>query len=406
MKLDKRVRLERARGLSLHIGDDNEVQAEIAGARHALGPHALMLLEAFVRPRVLDDALSAIAVSGAQDWMDLAASAVRLLELGVLRSVDDESLRISAQAAGYEAWPIHAAMLGDRARTRSFLAGVAEVVRPGDVVVDIGTGTGILAIAAAKAGAARVFALEASGIADVARAVIAANGCAERVTVIEGLSTRLTLPERADVLVSEMIGNDPLGERVLEITADARRRLLVPPSDVGPRFVPRRVRVCALPVEIPDEELARRLGSPQTVRDWQAWYGIDFSPVAEAARGSNEPLFYLKPQHARDWHALHPGVELAEIDFECETPLALERSAEIVITEDGLLSGVLVYFELELGPTARLSSHPRLADARNHWRSPVWVPREPLALRAGDGLRIRFQYGMERRRSTLALERC
>lgn len=88
-------------------------------------------------------------------------------------------------------------------------------VAPGDVVVDLGTGSGVLVVAAARAGARRVYAVEADTIADGTHAVFEANGVLDRVTPVGSRSTEITLPEPADVLVAELIGNEPLGERVL-----------------------------------------------------------------------------------------------------------------------------------------------------------------------------------------------
>ena len=95
---------------------------------------------------------------------------------------------------------LHVNMLNDRTRTSGYLASIGKAVRRGDVVLDIGTGTGIYAIAAARAGARHVYAVEAGRIAKAARTLFEANGVADRITLIRGLSTRITLPERADVL--------------------------------------------------------------------------------------------------------------------------------------------------------------------------------------------------------------
>jgi predicted RNA methylase len=70
----------------------------------------------------------------------------------------------------------------------------------------------MLAIAAACA-SSHVYAIEASGIGKLAKAIFKANGLADRITLIEGWSTQVNLPEKADVLISEIIGNEPLGEQ-------------------------------------------------------------------------------------------------------------------------------------------------------------------------------------------------
>ena len=169
----------------------------------------------------------------------------------------------------------HAAMLNDKARTSSYLASIRRVVRPGDIVVDIGTGTGIYAMAAALAGAQKVYAIEAGRIAWIARRLIEVNGLADRITLIRGLSTQIWLPERANVLISELIGDEPLAEQVIEITQDALRRLLKP----GASLVPSGVKIFGLPVTIPDAELGKLTFAQGTVQNWRSWYGIEFAPL-------------------------------------------------------------------------------------------------------------------------------
>ncbi|PYJ79683.1 MAG: hypothetical protein DME69_03705 [Verrucomicrobia bacterium] len=119
----------------------------------------------------------------------------------------------------------HASMLNDRRRTSSYLASIRDVVKPGDIVVDIGTGTGILAIAAVHAGARHVYAIEEARIARVARALFEANGMTDPITLIRGRSTEVRLPQRADVLICELIGRarDRHNKRCFEEAAQTGR---------------------------------------------------------------------------------------------------------------------------------------------------------------------------------------
>ena len=141
-------------------------------------------------------------------------------------------------------------MLHDDRRTGDYMAALVAAVRPGDVVLDIGTGSGVLAVAAARAGARRVYAVEASDIAEVAERVFAANGVADTVTLVPGWSRHIELPEPADLLVAEIIGNEPLEEEILETTLDARRRLLKPDA----RLIPHTLTLLARPLRLPDGE--------------------------------------------------------------------------------------------------------------------------------------------------------
>ena len=110
------------------------------------------------------------------------------------------------------------------------------------MVVEVGTGTGVLAIAAARAGARHVYTIEGGAMAPVAREVIRTNGVADRVTVVEGWSTEVTLPERGSVFVSETIGNLAFDE-LIAIARDAVRRHLEP----GARMIPQQLRLWRCP---------------------------------------------------------------------------------------------------------------------------------------------------------------
>src|SRR4030095_15065164 len=128
----------------------------------------------------------------------------------------------------------HRSLLGDRVRTEAFEKAIAATVKPGQVVVDLGCGTGILSYFACRAGARRVYSIERGEGIEIARALAAANGFSERVTFVEGSSREIVLPERGDVLVSETLGNSGLEENILGYVTDARERLLVPGAPVGP----------------------------------------------------------------------------------------------------------------------------------------------------------------------------
>ena len=118
-------------------------------------------------------------------------------------------------------------MIADRGRTEAYAEALRKAIKPGCVVLDIGTGTGIFAMLACKYGADRVYAVEPSDAIQVAREIAAANGYADRIVFIQDQSTRINLPERARVIVSDLHGVLPLLQHHLISIADARRRLMV-----------------------------------------------------------------------------------------------------------------------------------------------------------------------------------
>ena len=146
-------------------------------------------------------------------------------------------------------------------------------------MLDIGTGSGVLAVAAARAGARRVYAVEASDIAEVAERVFAANGVTDTVTLVPGWSREIELPEPADLLVAEIIGNEPLEEEILETTLDARRRLLKPDA----RLIPHALTLLARPLRLPDGEARQRAIGRAAVERWRRLYDMEFQPLLDAA---------------------------------------------------------------------------------------------------------------------------
>ena len=137
----------------------------------------------------------------------------------------------------YAEFEVHRTMICDRVRTEAFRRAIDSVVRPGDIVLDVGAGSGILSVFAARAGAARVYAVERTSAAVLARELAAANGVAEIVRVIHGDVMDVELPERADVIVSEWLGGFGIDEGMLVPVIVARDRWLRPGGVMIPGLV-------------------------------------------------------------------------------------------------------------------------------------------------------------------------
>lgn len=139
----------------------------------------------------------------------------------------------------------HGAMLRDDVRLEAYVRALEATVERGSVVVDIGTGTGVLALVACSLGASRVYALESGDVIQLARQAVRDNGFDDRIELIQEVSTRVGLDERADLVVSDLRGVLPLFRRHLPSIVDARERFLAP----GGRLLPRRDELWAAPVE-------------------------------------------------------------------------------------------------------------------------------------------------------------
>lgn len=150
----------------------------------------------------------------------------------------------------------------------------ADAIR-GKVVLDVGTGTGILAMLAAKKGAAKVFAVEASQIAHLAKILVHQNNLADRVAVVQGKMEDVDLGEKVDVIISEWMGFYLLHEAMLNSVLYARDKWLKP----GGLLLPSTGTIYLAPVTIP--ELEFQSSNAKDPIDWSNFCGLDFRPFEQ-----------------------------------------------------------------------------------------------------------------------------
>ena len=258
-------------------------------------------------------------------------------------------------------------MLRDRERNRQFMAAIAKVVKSGDVVIDLGSGTGFLAMAAARAGAKRVYAIEAADIAGLGQQITEDNGFGKIVRWIAQPSTDVQLSQKADVLVSEIFGSHPFEENAHEFIRDARKRLLKPEA----RIVPRAVRVFLAAANF----AAQR-------DDWdlfaQPIEGFDFSRLRQ---------FSIEAMYAHEGaELLSPPVLVETVELGGEAKSRRFQKAELVVARAGECSGLVQWFELDLADGVVLSTAPE--SPRTHWRQIFYPLREPRAVAAGEKLKV------------------
>jgi protein arginine N-methyltransferase 1 len=139
-------------------------------------------------------------------------------------------------------------MIMDRIRTPAYQQALARAIKPGDIVVDLGAGTGLFTLHACRLGAKLVHAIEPNPIIQVAREIVQANGFADRVAFHQAMSFDVELPQPANVVVTDPRGVLPLKERAIPTIIDARRRLLKP----GGVLIPQQDTIRAALVEAPD----------------------------------------------------------------------------------------------------------------------------------------------------------
>ncbi len=276
----------------------------------------------------------------------------------------------------YDGIEVHNLLVMDEVRTRAFRDSVHATIQPGDTVLDLGAGSGILSLFAAQAGAARVYAVErAPGAAALARHVVAVNGLADRVTVIEADAAMAVLPEKVDVIVSEWLGVYGVDENMLAPVLIARDRWLKP----GGRMIPSRVTAWIAPVS---HEAAK-----QAIALHIRPYGFDLSPLAVFSldqaiwlpKGVREEELRGEPQ--RLWLtdcAAMPAVE-ASRPYAAELKFRLNGSGA---------NGVVTWFSAEMPGAGVLCTGP--GRPPTHWGQLLFPITNAHALADGDELAIGF----------------
>lgn len=289
----------------------------------------------------------------------------------------------------YEFLSIHAGMLFDEERVAKYSDAIQEVVKKGDIVADIGTGTGLLAFLCLEAGAARIHAIERSPAIKWAKLLAEKNGFADRIVFHHQDSRLCDLPEQVHVVVSELIGHIAFEEGMAESLFDARSRFLTPNGAI----VPRVVSLVAAPVY--ENELYETY-----INCWRDVWGIDYSLLRQEALRT----CYIK--EFSDENLMAVPATIFTLDFmEGQQPGELRGSSKFTISRTGEVNGIAMWFDAELTPRVKLSSGPW---NRTHWQQSFAPIETPLSVQKGDHVSIevmmrlrgqsndafRFTYGM------------
>ena len=271
-------------------------------------------------------------------------------------------------------------MICDRVRTEAFQRAIDSTVRPGDIVLDVGAGSGILSMFAAQAGAERVYAVERTTVAVLAQELAAANGLSKIIEVIQGDVMDVELPERVDVIVSEWLGGFGIDEGMLTPVIAARDRWLEP----GGVMIPRSVTAWAALVHdrylgetvgfLKDNPYDLRLGKLVELTVNEISYSGTFRHLAAGDSRS---------ESARLWttDADTVSFEQAEAPHEAETLLQVH--------EHGTANALALWFSAELAPGISLSIGP--GDPPTHWGMTTAPLRSPVELTPGMVVRVRVR---------------
>jgi protein arginine N-methyltransferase 1 len=256
-------------------------------------------------------------------------------------------------------------MFSDPLRMDAYRGAIAKYVQPGNVVVDLGCGPGVFALLACKAGARRVYAIDLNGVVDFGRHLAAANGVADRVHFLCGDSRQVELPERADVIVSDVRGALPLHAHSIGTIEDARERFLAP----GGRLLPSSdTLVCAL---VENDKAYREICDA-----WKSLPQLDLSAGLPLALNS---MYCEKLDPA---HLISDHQGWLKLDYTVGAKTHASVTLQLTVSRDSTGHGIGMWFETQLGDGFGYSTAPGTGDrVYGHRFLPLL---EPVSLRKGD----------------------
>ena len=258
----------------------------------------------------------------------------------------------------------HAGYFRDSRKLAAYQKALDDVVRPGDVVVDLGAGTGLLGLMAARAGAGRVYMVDSGPILGAALEVAERNGHADIIVAVRGASTDVVLPEPADVVVCDQIGGFVYDAGVLEYFDDARQRFLKP----GGTLVPGAFTLHVAPVTA---------AGPRA--DVDVWAdnpsGFDTSAVHRLAVNT-------------EWRVAASTVQVVaqSAPIASLASSSLDRvsgTATYAFSEPATVDGLVGWFDAELAPGVHLTNAPDAPDRMQRWCN-FYPVEHPFDARPGD----------------------
>ena len=261
-------------------------------------------------------------------------------------------------------------MIADKSRFGAYADAIQRAVRPGDVVVDLGCGPGIFALLACRAGAKRVYAIDAGEVIHFARQLAAANGFADRIEFFHGDSRQIELAEPANVLVSDVRGALPLFADGLPSVEDARERFLVK----GGAQIPVRDTIYAALVESP--EFYKRLTSP-----WKdAGRALDLTPALPLILNG---VYKIRSQNCQ---LLTGPKTWCTLNYVGQLKSRTSAKLQFTATRSGTAHGVTAWFETQLFEEIGFSTAPGNMGAIYGQGFLPWL--EPVELVTGQEIEV------------------
>lgn len=275
----------------------------------------------------------------------------------------------------YSTYYIHEEMLKDKVRTGAYQSAILDNSHlfKDKIVLDIGSGTGILSFFAAEAGACHVYGIEYADIADYSIEIIKKNEMEDKITIIKSKVEEAELPvDKVDIIISEWMGYFLLYESMLDCVIFARDKWL---KKEGIMF-PDRAQMFLAGIE--DKNYKHK-----KINSWKNIYGFNMNCIKEAA--ISEPLIdncnqdYLISSTCKIYDINLEKIKKEELDF--------ISGYEIEFNEDECFNGLVAWFKVSFNKGTKkveLSTSP--FDTMTHWKQTVFYIEDDIFVKKGEKL--------------------
>lgn len=269
---------------------------------------------------------------------------------------------------------IHEEMLKDTVRTRAYMNAIMQNQHlfKDKIVLDVGCGTGILSMFAARAGAKKVYAVECSGIVMQAKQIVKDNGLENVVEVINKKMEDVDLPvEHVDIILSEWMGYFLLYESMLETVLKARDRYLRPETGI---MLPDKAVLYLTCIE--DEQYKR-----DKIDFWDDVYGFDMRVIKQIALA--EPLVDVVESRS----VMSDVKPVLSLDILTCTVDDLSFSTEVALqaVRQDYCHAFCAFFECaftQIHKPVVFSTSPHAQ--YTHWKQTVFYLEQPLTMKQGE----------------------
>jgi len=280
----------------------------------------------------------------------------------------------------YAHFGIHEEMLKDEVRTLTYRNSIwhNKHLFKGKVVLDVGCGTGILSMFAAKAGAAKVIGVDMSGIVESAKKIIEVNGLSDKIEIIRGKVEEITLPvEKVDIIISEWMGYCLFYESMLDTVLYARDKWLNPGGLMFPDKA--TLYVCAI---------EDRQYKDDKINWWDDVYGFDMSAIRKVAL--TEPLVDVVDRN----QVVTNNCQIREIDIQTvkKEDIPFESPFHLQIRRNDYVQALVTFFNIEFTHCHKRVGFSTAPEAPyTHWKQTVFYLEDYLTCTKGEEV-----YGMFR----------